>query len=167
MDLYTDIETPPEQTLPESTTTTMSAATTTTTPVVDDEPMHVDPAEKVYDTMKSVWTWGKGVVIFSPFLGMAEAVAGKVVETAGSSLEGVDSGVTGKLQEWDDGLFNPVIHVVVQTVLKAASKTEGIVKPIVLTMFKPLDYFLKSHPENNNSEELSPESAAPPPPAMN
>lgn len=51
------------------------------------EPMHVDPAEKIYGTAKGVWGWGKGIIIFSPFMGIAEGIAGKIVETAGSNLE--------------------------------------------------------------------------------
>ena len=58
------------------------------------EDMHVDAAEKVYDNVKGVWAWGKGVVVFSPFMGMAEGIAGKVVEMAGSNLEEVDGCVT-------------------------------------------------------------------------
>ena len=53
----------------------------------NEEPMHVDPAEKIYGTAKGVWGWGKGIIIFSPFMGLAEGIAGKIVETAGSNLE--------------------------------------------------------------------------------
>mmetsp|Transcript_4341 Transcript_4341/g.8934 ORF Transcript_4341/g.8934 Transcript_4341/m.8934 type:complete len:114 (-) Transcript_4341:400-741(-) len=52
-----------------------------------EEPMHVDPAEKIYGTAKGVWGWGKGIIIFKPFMGIAEGIAGKIVETAGSNLE--------------------------------------------------------------------------------
>lgn len=34
-----------------------------------------------------VWGWGKGIIIFSPFMGIAEGIAGKIVETAGSNLD--------------------------------------------------------------------------------
>ncbi|KAL7560839.1 hypothetical protein ACA910_013274 [Epithemia clementina (nom. ined.)] len=133
-------------------------------PIDEEEPMHVDAAEKIYDSVKGVWGWGKGVFIFSPFLGLAEAVAGKVVETAGSSLGGIDSGLTGKLQELDDGILNPAIHMVVKTFMGAAHKTEGFVKPIILTVLKPLDFLIKHEPEksNNNDNEPSPDAAAPP-----
>ena len=61
----------------------MSKTTTT-----ENKPLeHLDPAEKIYDTAKGVWGWGKGIVIFSPFLGIAEGIAGKIVQTAGSNLE--------------------------------------------------------------------------------
>lgn len=58
------------------------------------EDTHVDAAEKVYENVKGAWAWGKGIVVFSPFMGMAEGVAGKVVEMAGSNLEEVDGRVT-------------------------------------------------------------------------
>ena len=118
---------------------------------VDDEPTHVDAAEKIYDTVKGVWGWGKTVVIVSPFLGMAEILAGKVVESAGTSLEDVDNAVTGKLQGLDDGILNPVIHVVVKTMMDAAIQTGDFIGPIVLTILKPLDFMLKSEPENGPS----------------
>ena len=118
---------------------------------VDDEPMHVDAAEKIYDTVKGVWGWGKTVVVVSPFLGMAEILAGKVVESAGTSLEDVDNAVTGKLQGLDDGILNPVIHVVVKTMMDAAIQTGDFIGPIVLTILKPLDFMLKSEPENGPS----------------
>lgn len=59
------------------------ATTTAETKPLD----NLDPAEKIYDTAKGVWGWGKGIIIFSPFLGIAEGIAGKIVETAGSNLE--------------------------------------------------------------------------------
>lgn len=69
-----------QENMAKTTTTTTKTATT-------EEPMHMDPAEKFYDTAKGVWGWGKGIIIFSPFMGMAEGIAGKIVETAGSNLE--------------------------------------------------------------------------------
>jgi hypothetical protein len=70
-----------DEDIPEKTQRTMPAAIDTTTG------LHADPAEKVYDTAKGVWSWGKGIIIFSPFMGLAEGIAGKIVETAGSSME--------------------------------------------------------------------------------
>jgi hypothetical protein len=52
---------------------------------------NVDAAEKLYGTAKGVWTWGKGIFFVNPFLGMAEAVAGKAVSMAGLSLQTVDT----------------------------------------------------------------------------
>jgi hypothetical protein len=66
---------------------TMAATTTATTTSPEPKPLeNLDPAEKIYDTAKGVWGWGKGIIIFSPFMGIAEGIAGKIVETAGSNL---------------------------------------------------------------------------------
>lgn len=102
------------------------------------EPMHIDPAEKVYDTAKGVWAWGKGIVIFSPFMGLAENLAGKIVETAGSTLAQVDSTIIDKLHGLDDGILNPAVETLVKTVMGAAHKTEDFVKPIILALLKPI-----------------------------
>lgn len=51
------------------------------------KPMQADPAEKFYGTAKGAWAWGKGVFLFSPFMGIAEGIAGKIVQTAGSNME--------------------------------------------------------------------------------
>lgn len=59
----------------------------------NDETMHIDAAEKVYDTAKGVWAWGKGIVIFSPFMGIAEGMVGKFAEIAGTTLEELDGHV--------------------------------------------------------------------------
>lgn len=128
-----------------------------------DEPLHVDPAEKVYDTAKNVWGWGKSVFIFKPFMGIAEGIAGKVVETAGSSFEDIDSALTGKFQSLDDGILNPAIKQVVKIALGAAGKTEEIFKPIVMILLKPIDFMIKSKPEEESSTPAPPEVT----PAMN
>jgi len=150
---------------------TMATTVTSTTPVTAptpatsepaDEPMNVDPAEKVYDVAKGIWGWGKGVIIFSPFLGIAEGIAGKVVETAGSSLEDVDNALTGKLHQLDDGILNPAVKMVVTTVMGAAGKTEAFIKPIILTILKPIDFMIKSKPEESDdtpAPEVTPDVA--------
>jgi hypothetical protein len=86
----------------------------------------VFPAEKTYDAVKGVWGWGKGLMIVSPFLRIAEGIASKAVALAGSSLEDVDSTVMDSLHALDDRL-NPAIATLVD-----------FVKPIVMAFLKPL-----------------------------
>lgn len=102
------------------------------------EDMHVDAADKVYQGAKGVWAWGKGIIVFKPFLGIAEGVAGKVVGMAGSSMDEVDGCMTHNLHGLDDNVLNPAIKAVVQTVMGAVGKTEEIFKPLFLTVLKPL-----------------------------
>lgn len=87
----------------------------------------VDPAEKVYDAAKGVWSWGKGVMVLSPFLGLAEGVAGKVVEMAGSSLEETDDVISSQLHGLDEKYLNPAIAAVVSTVVSIL-KPVGLIK---------------------------------------
>lgn len=108
----------------------------------------VDPAEKIYENAKGIWAWGKGVVVFKPFLGLAEGVAGKVVSMAGSSIEDVDSKVAEKLHGLDDSILNPAIAALVSTLMGAAHSTEDFVKPIIMTLLKPVDFLIKGKPEN-------------------
>ena len=96
-------------------------------------------------------------------MGIAEGIAGKVVETAGSSFEDIDSALTGKFQSLDDGILNPAIKQVVKIALGAAGKTEEIFKPIVMILLKPIDFMIKSKPEEESSTPAPPEVT----PAMN
>lgn len=100
--------------------------------------MHADPAEKVYNAAKGIWSWGKGIMIVSPFLGLAEGVAGKVVGMAGSDLPAVDGTVKDQLASLDNQVLNPAIAKIVQVLLGAAHKTEDTFKPIIEALLKPL-----------------------------
>lgn len=119
---------------------------TSTTPTKTAPGKTADPAEKVYDTAKGVWAWGKGVFFISPFLGVTEAVAGKVVEMAGSNLEQVDGALKGHLHGLDEGLLNPAIAKLVEALVAATGKTEEFLKPIIATALKPFG-MIKNHPE--------------------
>jgi len=109
---------------------------------------HPDAAEHVYEGAKGVWAWGKGVPVFSPFMGLAEAVAGKALEVTGTTLEEVDQNlITPQLKNLDSGVLNPAIETVVGIVLGAAGKTEEIIKPIIITVLSPFG-LIKNEAEN-------------------
>lgn len=110
-------------------------------------PTHVDAAEKVYDTAKGVWAWGKGVMVFRPFLGLAEGVAGKLVSMVGSNLETLDGAVVDQLHGLDDKILNPAISSIVGTLLGAVGKTEDVFKPMIIAILKPLG-LIKERAEN-------------------
>jgi hypothetical protein len=139
--------------IPESVEETDLSMSTATPSTPDEQPMHIDAAEKIYDTAKDVWTWGKGIFFVSPFLGIAEGVAGKVVSVAtGESLESVDRVVTDQVQTLDDKIFNPAIAFIVQIVLNAAGSTEETLKPIIIKILTPFG-LMKTTAEN---PELTP-----------
>jgi hypothetical protein len=107
----------------------------------------INPAEKVYLTAKDVWGWGKTVMVFKPFLGIAEGVAGKVVSVVGSNLSELDGAVTANLTKVDDNILNPAISTIVKIVFNAMQKTEDIVKPVIMAVLKPVG-LVKSKAEN-------------------
>ena len=98
----------------------------------------LNPAEKVYLTAKDVWGWGKTVRVFSPFMGIAEGVAGKMVSVVGSNLSDIDGAVTSNLTKVDDNILNPAIDALVKIVFNAMQKTEDIVKPVIMAVLKPI-----------------------------
>jgi hypothetical protein len=119
-----------------------------TTAASTGEEHHMDPATNVYEKAKGVWAWGKGVPVISFGLGIAEAVAGKAVSVAGSSLEDIDSKmITPQLTKLDTGVLNPTIESIVAMVLKAAGKTEDMIGPIIKTMLAPFG-LIKNEAEN-------------------
>jgi hypothetical protein len=125
----------------------------TTAAVPDSGTMHIDAAEKVYDVAKDVWAWGKGIIVVSPFLGVAEGIAGKVVSAAsGETLESVDRHVTDHIQGLDDKFLNPAISFIVQMVLNAAGNTEETLKPFIIKILTPFG-LIKNTAEN---PELTP-----------
>lgn len=125
----------------------MSSAPTPKKFFPTEAPTHVDAAEKVYDTAKNVWAWGKGVGVIKPFLNITENVAGSVVGMAGSNLETLDGGIIDKLHGIDDNVLNPAIATIVGALLNAAGSTEDVVKPIIINLLKPLG-LIKDSAEN-------------------
>lgn len=117
---------------------TMSTATTSspTTPMTIEK---VNAATNTYGTAKNVWAWGKKQIVIKPFLGIAEGVAGKVVQTAtGASLDKVDRDVSGHLRGLDDSHLNPALSGLIKALLGAAEKTTSTLKPILEAILKPL-----------------------------
>jgi hypothetical protein len=128
----------PETTAPNSQETTFYEARAIMSSSASTSEMHIDAAEKVYDNAKGVWAWGKGIMVVSPFLGLAEGVAGKVASMAGSTLEEVDHQIVPHLHTFDDSVLNPALAAVVGTIMGAVSKSEEIFKPIVFAILKPI-----------------------------
>jgi len=116
-----------------------------------------DPAEKIYDGVKGIWGWGKGVMVLSPFLGFAEGVAGKVVELAtGSTLSDVDGGIKSNLTKVDKQYINPAIEALIKALLGAFHKSEDVIKPLVESLLKPVGLIKDS----SETPELTPSKPA-------
>lgn len=100
--------------------------------------VNVDAAEHVYEAAKNVWGWGKDQFLISTFLGVTEAVAGKVVGVVGTDLEEIDGNIKPKLSDLDSNIINPAVRAILGIVLNAAGKSQDIFKPIVVSILKPI-----------------------------
>lgn len=134
-------------------TTTMSS-TTNKKIFPTEAPQHVDAAEKVYDTAKGIWAWGKGINVVKNVLELTEGGAKNIVGMTGNTLEGLDGGITDQLHGIDDNILNPAIAVVVSHLLNFAGKAEDVVGPVVVQVLKPLG-LIKESAENPPPEVTS------------
>jgi len=135
--------------------------TTTTTPEVAPTEDGVDAVSHVYEGAKNIWGWGKGINVVKPFLGLAEGVANGVVGVVGTNLDEIDGNVTPQLKTLDEKFLNPAVDAVVGVVLGAVQKTESIIKPVLFTILKPLDFLIKNEPENTSTSEATSTTDAP------
>ena len=101
-------------------------------------PGTVNAAEKVYETAKGIWIWGKGIPIIGFAEGIAEAVVNKVVGVAGTSLEDIDAKVKPRIYGLDKDVLNPAIDKVVSVILAAIGKGDETLRPIFLTIAPPI-----------------------------
>ena len=102
----------------------------------------------MYKGAKGVWAWGKSIPVFSPFMGIAEAMAGTALAVAGTNLQDLDSNlVEPQLQNLDSAILNPAIKTVAGIMLGAVGTAEGIVKPIVVIVLSPFK-MLQQQPSN-------------------
>lgn len=100
----------------------------------DSDAPHFDVAQNVYGTAKNVWAWGKTVPLVSNILGLTEAVASKVLDTAvHMDLPALDQeAVVPQLKRLDDDLVTPVIAAVWRILEPAFAKGEEmVVKPVM------------------------------------
>ena len=102
------------------------------------ESVKVDAASHVYEGVKNVWSWGKEQVILSSFLGITEAIAGKVVGVIGTDLEEIDNNIKPQLVNLDSSILNPAIRAILGVIMNAAGKSQDFVKPIVFSILKPM-----------------------------
>lgn len=116
------------------------------------EGSHPDAAANVYRGAKGVWAWGKTIPVFSPFMGIAEAVAGTALGVAGTNLQDLDSNLLQpQLRNLDCAILNPAIETVAGIMLGAAGKAGEIVKPIVHIFLSPFK-MLQQKPTNEVGE---------------
>jgi len=142
---------------PEVTQEEVAPATPETSPKVS-----FDVSQHIYEGAKGVWSFGKGIFIVKPFLGIAEGMASKVVGVVGSDLESVDKNlIKPKLVGLDTVLINPIVGAVVGVVTPAVQTAGNVVTPIFKFMLKPFGLMI----EDEKKEPEEPAAAEPAEPA--
>jgi hypothetical protein len=116
---------------------------TTASKVASTDSEHPDAASHLYEGIKGAWAWGKTLPVVSPFMGMGEAIAGKVVGVAGTDFEEIDTQLKPKLSEFDIGVLNPALEAIIATLLGAMGKSEDFIKPIIKILLNPLSLIKK------------------------
>jgi hypothetical protein len=127
---------------------------TTTTAAKDSKPKF-DVVENVYEGAKSIWAFGKGIIVFKPFMGVAEGAATKVLgmTTGVSSLEDADKHIKSTLAGVDQEFIDPAILKLWSMIEPIIGKGDEVFKMVFETVVKKVPML-----EGDKSSE----AAAPP-----
>jgi hypothetical protein len=125
------------------------------TPTEETKP-HFDVVENVYEGAKSVWSFGKGIIIFKPFMGVAEDAATKMlsITTGVSSLEDADKHIKSTLSGVDVEFIDPAILKLWSVLEPIVGKGDEVLKSI-------LSIGSKKIPMIKGKEEQKEETTAP------
>jgi len=119
--------------------------------------VNVNAAEQIYGAAKNVWGWGKQQIVIKTFLGITEAVAGKVVGVVGTDLEEIDGNIKPKLNELDNSIINPAVRAILGIVMNAAGSSEGFLKPIIVSILKPIGLIKGDVKKDTKKDSVAPE----------
>ena len=111
---------------------TQTPAPPTSTPMMV-ENKEFDVVEHVYEGAKSVWAFGKGIIVFSPFMGVAEGAATKMlsITTGVSSLEDADKHIKSTLSNVDKEFIDPAILKLWATLGPIVGKSEEVLMSVL------------------------------------
>jgi hypothetical protein len=102
------------------------------------ESAQFDMIEQVYDSAKHVWGFGKGIIIFSPFMGIAEGVATKAVNMVGvESLEKADEIIKMSIINTEKTIIDPAVLQLLEIVGPVLGFSDDVVKQVISTVVKP------------------------------
>ncbi len=123
-----------------------------------------DVIENVYEGAKSVWTFGKGIIVFKPFMGVAEGAAAKVlgVATGVSSLEDADKHIKSTLAGVDQEFIDPAILKLWSMIEPIVGKGDEIFKAIFETVAKKVPMIEGEKKESSTSVKTESEEATAP-----
>jgi len=124
--------------------TSAVASTTTTTEITTPEPSttetaHYEVVDHVYEGAKSAWATGKNIVIFKPFMGMAEGVTTKLLSlaTGVDSLDAADHNIKPHLQGIDKSFIDPALVKLWSLLEPILAKGDEVVKGVIGFVHRP------------------------------
>lgn len=90
-------------------------------------------ADQVYEKAKKAWSFGKGVSVLKPIMGLAEGVAAKAfsVTVGVDDLEKADILIRGHLNSLDKDLVDPAINRLLEVISPYVKKGDDIVQTII------------------------------------
>jgi len=88
----------------------------------------INAAQTAYGKTKEIWAWGKDLPVIGFFEGVAESVASKVVEMAGTTLEDVDQTIIApQLAGLDTSFLNPIVEKIVNLLMAGGAKSNELI----------------------------------------
>lgn len=144
---------PVKETTPEPTVT-----------VEETETSKFDVIENVYEGAKSVWAFGKNIIVFKPFMGVAEGAAAKVLSIAAGveTLEEADKNIKSTLSGVDKDFIDPAILKLWEVLEPIVGKGDEVLKTVLGVVSKKVPMLEGGKTET--TEEMtkeSPEAVAP------
>lgn len=138
------------------------------TPPKEDTPKF-DVVENVYEGAKSVWAFGKGIIVFKPFMGVAEGAATKVlsVTTGISTLEDADKHIKSTLSGVDKDFIDPAILKLWSVLEPIVGKGDEVLKTVLGVVSKKVPMIEGKTPEvsvevkKESEEAIAPETSTP------
>mmetsp|Transcript_29468 Transcript_29468/g.34150 ORF Transcript_29468/g.34150 Transcript_29468/m.34150 type:complete len:390 (+) Transcript_29468:138-1307(+) len=133
-----------------------------------------DVIENVYEGAKTAWAFGKNIIVFKPFMGVAEGAASKVLSmtTGVSSLEDADTHIKSTLAGVDVDFIDPAILKLWSVLEPIIGKGDDVLKSVLgLASNLPMIEYGKKKEEAMTStvetivkespEDISPETSTP------
>jgi len=94
---------------------------------------HFDMADHMYESAKSVWTFGKRIRVFKPFMGIAEGVAAKAIHvtTGIDDFASADTYIRSHLHGIDKDLVDPTIRKVWNFITPILGRGDDVLQSLV------------------------------------
>ena len=123
-----------------------------------------DVIENVYEGAKSVWAFGKNIIVFKPFMGVAEGAAAKVLSIAAGveTLEEADKNIKSTLSGVDKDFIDPAILKLWEVLEPIVGKGDEVLKTVVGVVSKKVPMLAGEKTETKEEmKKESPEAVAP------